>query len=288
VARPQSTPAGLQLQPVAPAHAHWLARKGAARIALIPPELLQLLNAGALPTANLNEFLAIDLAQLAQAVARDIGLDVQHERLQDTLALLGSFKPMRRHGWIAHALYDMTAQSADPDAVAQRLVTHPSDVARGWAADWVRHSGWPLARQLQAQRRLAADPHFGVRELAWAALRDRVVAELDEALTLLQPWVLEADANLRRFACELTRPRGVWCAPLRALQSAPERGLALLEPLRADPSRYVQNSVANWLNDASKTSPGWVQSLCARWLRESPTEATQFIVRRARRTLDKA
>ena len=288
MAQPQSAPAGLQLQPVAPAHAHWLARKGAARIALIPPELLQLLNAGALPTANLNEFLAIDLAQLAQAVAREIGLDAQHERLQDTLALLGSFKPMRRHGWIAHALYDMTAQSADPDAVAQRLVTHPSDVARGWAADWVRHSGWPLARQLQAQRRLAADPHFGVRELAWAALRDRVVAELDEALTLLQPWVLEADANLRRFACELTRPRGVWCAPLRALQSAPERGLALLEPLRADPSRYVQNSVANWLNDASKTSPGWVQSLCARWLRESPTEATQFIVRRARRTLDKA
>ena len=288
MARPRPAPAGLQLQPVAPAHAHWLARKGAARIALIPPELLQLLNAGALPTANLNEFLAIDLAQLAQAVAREIGLDAQHERLQDTLALLGSFKPMRRHGWIAHALYDMTAQSADPDAVAQRLVTHPSDVARGWAADWVRHSGWPLARQLQAQRRLAADPHFGVRELAWAALRDRVVAELDEALTLLQPWVLEADANLRRFACELTRPRGVWCAPLRALQSAPERGLALLEPLRADPSRYVQNSVANWLNDASKTSPGWVQSLCARWLRESPTEATQFIVRRARRTLDKA
>ena len=230
----------------------------------------------------------MDLAQLAPAVARDIGLDPQHERLQDTLALLGSFKPMRRHGWIAHALYDMTAQSADPDAVAQRLVTHPSDLARGWAAEWVRHSGWPLARQLQAQRRLAADPHFGVRELAWAAVRDRVVAELDLALALLQPWVHEADANLRRFACELTRPRGVWCAPLRALQSAPERGLPLLEPLRADPSRYVQNAVANWLNDASKTCPDWVQSLCARWLRESPTEATQFIVRRARRTLDKA
>ena len=278
----------LVLQPVAAAHAHWLTRKGAARIALIPPELLQLLNVGALPTANLNEFLAIDLPQLAQAVARDIGLDPQHERLQDTLALLGSFKPMRRHGWIAHALYDMTAQSPDPDAVAQRLVTHPSDLARGWAAEWVRHSGWPLARQLQAQRRLAADPHFGVRELAWSVLRDQVVAQLDLALECLQAWVHEDDANLRRFACELTRPRGVWCAPLRALQSAPERGLPLLEPLRADPSRYVQNSVANWLNDASKTCPQWVDQLCARWERESPGEATRYIVRRARRSLDKA
>ena len=278
----------LALRPVAAVHAHWLTRKGAARIALIPPELLQLLNVGALPTANLNEFLAIDLAQLAQAVARDIGLDPQHERLQDTLALLGSFKPMRRHGWIAHALYDMTAQSPDPDAVAQRLVTHPSDLARGWAAEWVRHSGWPLARQLQAQRRLAADPHFGVRELAWSALRDQVVAQLDLAMEWLQPWVHEDDANLRRFACELTRPRGVWCAPLRALQSAPERGLPLLEPLRADPSRYVQNSVANWLNDASKTCPQWVDQLCTRWTRESPGQATVYIVRRARRTLDKA
>jgi hypothetical protein len=37
---------------------HLLARKGAARIALIPPEVLEALNAGRLATVNLNEFLA--------------------------------------------------------------------------------------------------------------------------------------------------------------------------------------------------------------------------------------
>ena len=279
-------PAGLR--PVALAHAHLLGRTGAARIALIPDEVLQALNAGAIPTANLNEFLAIDLAQLATAVAQDVGLDPRHERLQDTLAMLGSFKPMKRHGLIAHALYDMAAHSPDPDAVAQRLVTHPSDVARCWAGDWVRWSGWPLARQLQAQRRLAADPHFGVREMAWSAVRDEVVADLDAALGLLQPWVTDANENIRRFACELTRPKGVWCAPVRALQAEPQRALRLLEPLRADPSRYVQNSVANWLNDASKTQGPWVEAVCTRWLAESPTESTRYIVRRARRTLDKA
>jgi len=275
------------LRGVAPAHAHLLGRKGASRIALIPDEVLQALNAGQVPTANLNEFLAIDLAQLAVAVARDLGLDPGHERLQDTLAMLQSFKPMKRHGLIAHALYDMAAQSAAPDAVAERLVSHPSDVARCWASDWVRHSGWPLARQLQAQVRLAADPHFGVREMAWAAVREAVIAELDLALSLLQPWVHDADANIRRFASELTRPKGVWCAPIRALQAEPQRALALLEPLRADPSRYVQNSVANWLNDASKSQGPWVEAVCARWLDESPCEATRCIVRRARRTLDK-
>jgi len=277
----------LVLQAVASQHTHLLGRKGAARIALIPDEVLQALNAGAIPTANLNEFLAIDLQQLAPAVTQAIGLNPTHERLQDTLAMLGSFKPMKRHGLIAHALYDMTAESRDPDAVAQRLVTHPSDVARCWASDWVRWSSWPLARQLQAQARLAADPHFGVREMAWAAVRDDVMGELDLALDLLQGWVLDANENIRRFASELTRPKGVWCAPIKALQAEPQRALHLLEPLRADPSRYVQNSVANWLNDASKTQGPWVDAVCQRWECESPCDATRYIVRRARRTMDK-
>jgi 3-methyladenine DNA glycosylase AlkC len=248
---------------------------------------LQAPNVGAVPTVNLNEFLAIDLQALVLAVVADIGLEPAHERLQDMLAMLGSFKPMKRHGLIAHALYDMTAQSANPDAVAQRLVTHPSDVARGWACDWVRYSRWPLARQLQAQQRFAADPHFGVREMAWMAVRDEVVAHLDEALDLLEPWVHDGQAYIRRFASELTRPKGVWCAPIRVLQTEPQRALHLLEALRADPDRYVQNSVANWLNDASKVQGPWVESVCVRWLQESPCVATQYIVRRARRTIDK-
>jgi hypothetical protein len=39
---------------------HLLGRKGATRIALIPPEVLEALNEGLVPTVNLNEFLALD------------------------------------------------------------------------------------------------------------------------------------------------------------------------------------------------------------------------------------
>jgi len=61
----------------------------------------------------------------------------------------------------------------------------------------------------------------------------------------------------------------------------------LLLPVRSDPSRYVQNATANWLNDASKSRPEWVRDVCERWARESPTKETGYIVRRALRTLRK-
>lgn len=262
-----------------------LGRKGAARIALIPPAVLDALNAGRVPTANLNEFLALDLPLLARNVATHIGLDAQAERLADTLTMLPAFRPVRRHEHVARALFDLTAPRTDRDDVAHRLATHPSDVARSWAAQWLLFSDLSLPAKLGSVRRFAADPHFGVREIAWMAVRDEVAGAVDEAVGLLAPWVRESDPNLRRFASELTRPRGVWCAQIDALKTEPWRGLPLLEPLRSDPSRYVQNSVANWLNDAAKTRPDWVDGVCERWARESRSPETAYIVRRARRSL---
>lgn len=262
-----------------------LSRKGAARIALIPPEVLEALSEGLLPTVNLNEFLALDLPRLARRVTADIGLTPEAERLTDTLAMLAAFKPVKRHVHVARALYDMTAVRPDRDAIAHCLATHASDVARCWAAQWVLFSDLALADKLHSLRRFAADPHFGVREMAWMAVRAEVAVSLNEALELLAPWVLDADENIRRFASELTRPRGVWCAQIEALKAEPWQALPLLEPLRADASRYVQNSVANWLNDASKTQPAWVEAVCQRWLHESPAPQTAYIVKRARRSL---
>ncbi len=270
--------------------AHLLSRKGAARIALIAPDVLAALNAGQVPTVNLNEFLAIDLGLIAPNVAQHIGLDPAAEQLQDTLAMLPSFKPMKRHTHIARALYGMTEALSDAAVrtqVAIALASHPSDVARCWAAQWVSFSNLSLPEQLVSVTRFAADLHFGVREIAWMSVRDAVVADLDAALALLQPWTLSPDPNIRRFASELTRPRGVWCAQIEALKAEPWRALSLLEPLRADPSRYVQNSVANWLNDASKSQAAWVQQVCDDWLQQSPTAETRYIVNRALRTLNK-
>jgi hypothetical protein len=53
---------------------HLLGRRGAARISLIPPEVLEALNQGLIATVNLNELLAIDLVRLTSNVARQIGM----------------------------------------------------------------------------------------------------------------------------------------------------------------------------------------------------------------------
>ena len=266
---------------------HLLGRTGAARIELIPPEVLEALNDGLVPTVHLNEFLAVDLPRFARNVARQVGIDPATERLADTLAMLGAFAKVKRHEHVARAFYDIAEARADRDAIATALANHPSDIARCWAAQWVMFAPMPLAAKLAALRRFAADPHFGVREIAWTAVRDEVAGDVDAAVALLLPWVRDADPNIRRFACELTRPRGVWCAHLDVLKREPWRALALLEPLRSDASRYVQDSVANWLNDASKTQPAWVKETCARWERQSPTRETRYIVRRACRTIAK-
>jgi 3-methyladenine DNA glycosylase AlkC len=263
-----------------------LPRKGARRIADIPPDIRQAINSGQLATVNLIEFLAADLSLLTPAVAQQIGLDPQHPALIAAVNRLFSLKPMQRHREVARALRD--AGCNEPD-ISERLATHPSDLARQWAAMQIGlDSTLTLAARLEQVRRFAADPHFGVREIAWLAVRDAVAADLEMALELLHPWVLDADPNLRRFASEVTRPRGVWCVHLDALKINPEPGLQLLEALRADPSRYVQNSVANWLNDAAKSRPDWVIERCARWQMESPEKSTDYICRRGLRTLQKA
>jgi len=64
-------------------------RKGAFRIALIPPEVLEALNDGLLETVNLNEFMALELPRLGRSVAAQIGLDPASERLVDLRDAVG-------------------------------------------------------------------------------------------------------------------------------------------------------------------------------------------------------
>ena len=129
---------------------------------------------------------------------------------------------------------------------------------------------------------------MAVREAAWDAFRPWLETDLEANVQLLLPWVHDSDPNVRRCAVEATRPCGVWTAHLGPMKANPALGSPTLEPLRADPSSYVQTAVANWLTDASKSPPDWVKTLCTRWAKQSPAKETEHLPRRAQRTLNKS
>ena len=251
-------------------------RTGARRRSEIPAEILTRLNRGEIECVTLVETLAIDFAALLHAFAPRMAKSALDEMRDATglgitlrMALAGRLL-LRHFGSTAYGL----------------LATHRSDTLRGWAAYLLAAmDGLTLPERLLLMRPLANDPNPGVREWAWVALRPTLAADIEYTIDLLTAWTASDSPYLRRYSSEATRPRGVWCAHIVRLKRTPALGLPILEPLRADPHRYVQDSVSNWLNDAAKSQPGWVRALCARWRRESPGPATERICRRALRSL---
>jgi 3-methyladenine DNA glycosylase AlkC len=235
------------------------------------------MNRGDEQTLTLVEMIAVDQSKLASSVD-----GLSKEAIEELRAAKGEGITRRMALGGEIALRDLGVEGV------LGLRAHRSDLVRGWVAYSIGMAeGVDLAERISMVRPLADDAHSGVREWAWMGVRARLAAELDRAIGLLTPWVTDERANVRRFATEATRPRGVWCAHIGDLRREPERAIALLEPLRDEPTKYVQDSVANWLNDASKDRPEWVRGLCARWVEESPTKSTERIAKRAMRTLEK-
>lgn len=240
----------------------------------IPPETVRELNRGERETANLAEALAMDPLEL-------IGCVLPEAHAAAVAAVEPGDKITKLTAKLGLVLFETLGAGA-----YDRLRSHPSDTVRCWACFFpALRDDLDLAGRLDQIRPLADDPHFGVREWAWMALRGPIKAEIGLALDLFVPWAADSSRFVRRFGVEATRPRGVWCAHIPVLKDDPSPALPLLEPLRADPEKYVQDSVANWLNDAAKTRPDWVIELTDRWLAESGTPETARIVRRARRSL---
>lgn len=250
------------------------ARKGANRAADIPADILSALSQGEIESATLVEITALDQGRLLRHAVPQLS-----QRGHAAAGMANNLGVLKRMAAIAAIVLD----ELGPDAI-ELCRTHRSDTVRGWACFMV--AALPgLQAQLQAIRPLADDSHFGVREWAWMALRPALASELHPAITSLQTWTCSPSERIRRFACESLRPRGVWCAHLAELKREPALALPILEALCADPAIYVQDSVANWLNDAGKDQPDWVRERCRRWLSESPATATQRICQRAQRKL---
>lgn len=264
--------------------AHILNRKPARRMIEIPAEVLEYLDAGLVETKNLVEWLSVDQGAILKVVLKNMKADKAYSSFGNALNDKGHNKIAKAIGRQFLAVFGADFRHT-PDF--QFMVTHPSDIVKEWACYIIGfHPKDKLDSKLELIYPMANDPNPGLREIAWFALRDQVAEELDTAIKLLKPWVKSKEENIRRYASEITRPRGVWCAHIGELKESPEKAFDLLHPLKRDSSRYVQNSVANWLNDASKTRPDWVREVCKDW-EVGATKETEYIIKRALRTLNK-
>jgi len=265
-----------------------LKRKGSTTTSGVPREVRALLDLGLIETVNLAEWLVVDQESLARNVFQKENWGFLLQPLEESFGLLKIKTAPKKMEVLGMVLAQGFSTKAQFENALRRLKEHRSDVVRSWACFMIgKRSGLSLQESLKRIQPLAADGNMSVREAAWLSIRPRIITQLEESLRLLMGFTLHRDANIRRFASEITRPRGVWCNHILALKENPELGLPLLEPLCCDGSIYVRNSVGNWLNDASKNKPGWVQDVCKRWGKESPTKETAYIIRRGLRTLRK-
>lgn len=255
-----------------------LNRKGAQKAVDIPEQVLLLLNSGLIESVNLTEWLAVDHLELVKQLfvdTKDIEKQIKALKKPSTMQIIRV---------IGEYLY--THHQKDTQ-LYKRVAEHISDSIRCYAPFWIaKETDLSIEEKLDKCRPFIGDHHFGVREVVWMALRPEMSLHLERVIPLLTEWATSPEANIRRFCTESLRPRGVWCAHIEALKEQPEKLLPVLECLKSDPSKYVQDSVGNWLNDASKTRPDFVRNLCSRWSAESPTKATAYIVKKAMRSIE--
>lgn len=258
-------------------------RKGARSLKDIPSDILNQLSRGLIESVNLTEWLAVDQELLVKSVLPE----------QYVVACLSNMKLMEKRSTmqlirqIGETLLVEAKKNEDMDLFIY-LKKHLSDNVRCWAAYMVGlDESITVQEKLGSIKDFAADSNFGVREIAWMAMREDISNHIEEVIPILQEWAKEGNPNIRRFSSESIRPNGVWSKHIEKLKQNPEIALPILETLKSDKERYVQDSVANWLNDASKTQPDFVLRLTTKWANENASKETKYIIKKALRTISK-
>lgn len=262
-------------------------RKGARLTKDIPVAILNQLNSGEIETANLVEWLAVDQRLLLVSLLRENNRLDYLKPIENRIDTLPKATVNTINEAIGTGLF-LLSKSHQDEHLFGILAKHNSDLVRCWATYVIgKNEELNISETLQRIQPFASDHHFGVREISWMAIRSKISQNLEESIAILSDWTSHENENIRRFTTESTRPRGVWSEHIIELKNNPELALSILEPLKADPSKYVQDSVGNWLNDASKSQPEFVIKLCQKWESENAVKSTQYIIKKALRTINK-
>ncbi len=118
------------------------------------------------------------------------------------------------------------------------------------------------------------------------AIRYFINAFPEETLKELLKWSRDPHYHVRRLCSEGTRPKLPWSQKINLPLTS---SIQILNNLFSDKTRFVARSVANHINDISKTDPDLAIDTLVRWKkskRQSPEEMN-YIIRHALRSLVK-
>lgn len=115
------------------------------------------------------------------------------------------------------------------------------------------------------------------------AVRPFIINHEERMMAQMTAWAGHDNEHVRRLSSEGCRPKLPWGQALPQFQKDPSPVLGVLERLKADPSLYVRKSVANNLNDISKTHPNLIVKIAKDWYGKN--NHTDWILKRGCRTL---
>jgi 3-methyladenine DNA glycosylase AlkC len=146
----------------------------------------------------------------------------------------------------------------------------------------VRNGLKPKLLGLSLRALKAITKRFSMEDALRAFLREFP----EQTLAELMEWTKDSNYHVRRLVSESTRPLLPWSGRIHL---PVESTLPILDTLHVDPTRYVTRSVANHLNDISKSTPDLVVQTLEKWRERGEQEPSElmWITRHSLRTLIK-
>jgi len=130
---------------------------------------------------------------------------------------------------------------------------------------------------------IAALERYSPSSTSEMAVRPFIINHEERMMRQMAVWAKSDNEHIRRLASEGCRPQLPWGQALASFKTDPSPVLAILEQLKTDPSLYVRKSVANNLNDISKTHPDLIAKIAGDWYGKN--DYTNWIVKHGCRTL---
>jgi 3-methyladenine DNA glycosylase AlkC len=118
------------------------------------------------------------------------------------------------------------------------------------------------------------------------AIRPFIETYSEQTMARMRIWSLDSNKHIRRLSSEGGRPRLPWATKLQMFIDDPTPLFPILENLKDDPSKYVQKSVANCLNDILKDNPEVAKRIIEKWSTDATKDRT-WIIKHALRNLRK-